>query len=1695
MRFAGFRFGKVLVSLMLGMAAVTASVAITQSASAAPATTYTLTYKAGANGTLSGKASQSVTKGNSGSKVTAVPNTGYEFVSWSDGVKTAARTESGVKGNISVTASFAVQTFKLNYSVSGKGSLTGKASQTVNYNSAGATVTAVPATGYVFVKWSDGVKTAARTDSKVKGDISVSATFAIKVFKVAYVAGKNGTISGDLDQEVNYGDDASAVTAIPAPGYKFVDWSDDVTTAKRTDKDVDGNLTVTANFEIETYKLTYAVSGKGTITGTASQTVQYKGNGTKVTAVPAAGYSFVKWSDGVKTPARTDLARTSSLSVTAQFAIQTFSLKYAAGANGSISGTANQTVDYLQDGVRVTAVPAKGYKFVKWSDELKTAARTDLDRTSNIEVTAIFEAQKFVIRYQAGDGGTITGTAQQTVAYLNSASAVTATPNTGFRFVQWSDGIKTATRTDNDVDADVSVTATFQAITYSLKYSAGTNGSITGNTNQTVGYLGDGATVTAVPATGYKFVQWSDGNKNAARTDLDRTSDLTVSASFTIQTFTVSFTAGSNGSITGSATQTVNYNASATTVTAVPATGYRFVQWSDGIKDASRTPTNVKADLSVTATFAIQTFTLTYGVESNGSITGATPQTVNYNNSGTQVTAVPAAGYRFSQWSDGKTTISRVDATVKANLSVRAIFVIQNFTVTYIAGPNGSITGTLTQSVDYNGSTTSVTAVPAPGYEFEKWSDNKTTVSRSETTVRASKSVTASFKMTAAEIAAQAAAEEAVAAYEAGQIQLLQAAGEAANAVQVVATRSAFFARIHARTEVLATENVSTYENGTIDNLLNAQLAVSALPSGDVRTALQGQIDARSIIVVGDLVTAFEGVYPQSDDQSAGTAAKAAIVLVANDNMLGDVVTRYNTQADNVAENMTARYESGDVYLDYNLLQQAIELSNNTELKPVWIDRVAVLRFGLLFNDCKSVNCTDGSALYAEIDKMTINTDYATQVRADVDAYIIRQTAINMTLDYAYARTSDLAAVYAAIAKVPAEDPAINEMYGWIMNRFWELYPSALAEYDNGLTDSTRIREFAQMYRDNPVHDPNTADLMDDHIIVIEVSRSFNLWQDGANDSIVYDPQPVMAMVDGIKADLAQKAAIPYYVQRIITERLARWINSYVYGEISDPTKIYDQAALIPEQWYVDLGGDKAQTLDAVTIRTAELAVAAFEANPTGSQDDALAKVALVLNAEAKQNFYDRMLRAYVPSVLNAMEPNSMFDPAALIELVQSSSASDNAKGQMIGNIGNATYDHANAMLSDYINGVTLNTDAVFAQIALIPATVDQNAVANIIYETHRALLDRLFNAFNSDPLNVDVAPIWAAVDAFPDQTGWPSDVRNAVTNTLSVLAQQAVDAYEQGQVATADAAWLAIGRLPAWFDQGTLIWLTNRTQVRTAELAVTAFNSGAVTSDVEALAAVALVTDEAVRADFYTRISRHQIELINSLAVPGSFFSFAQQLDLINASLTTDSGKAQLRSEQLSIATAWAYGLVDSYKLGLNGDDVVWQQLDSLALLFPELDTDAVAYLHTDLANRILDFEFNRFVNGEGADGNAVYAALANYSDLTGWPTNVLHDVNNVIAQRGELAVQGYENGSITDREAVLALIDSLSDIYFADAKRLWPDRLNVHDADVLVTALENGTSTDFMAAENAIALVADTWASQALTARYMTVWNLYNA
>lgn len=140
--------------------------------------TVQVTYTAGEHGTIQGDTKQTVNKGGESNRVTAVPDAGYVFEKWSDGVTDAVRYDKNVTEDASYTAIFKEEVqCTVTYEAGMGGTIEGEATQTVEKNGTTKEVTAAAKDGYVFVKWSDGVTTATRNNTNVTASMKVRAEF------------------------------------------------------------------------------------------------------------------------------------------------------------------------------------------------------------------------------------------------------------------------------------------------------------------------------------------------------------------------------------------------------------------------------------------------------------------------------------------------------------------------------------------------------------------------------------------------------------------------------------------------------------------------------------------------------------------------------------------------------------------------------------------------------------------------------------------------------------------------------------------------------------------------------------------------------------------------------------------------------------------------------------------------------------------------------------------------------------------------------------------------------------------------------------------------------------------------------------------------------------------------------------------------------------------------------------------------------------------------------------------------------------------------------------------------------------------------------------------------------------------------------------------------------------------------------
>ncbi|HQO51011.1 MAG TPA: hypothetical protein PK939_11315, partial [Bacteroidales bacterium] len=232
--------------------------------------------------------------------------------------------------------------------------------------------------------------------------------------------------------------------------------------------------------------------------------------------------------------------------------------------------------------------------------------------------------------------------------------------------------------TFTNVVTNHTIQATFQIKTYVLSYLAGSNGSITGQTSQIVSHGGNGTAVTAIPDNSFTFIGWSDGSFSNPRTDLNITSNLSVTASFSSSSYVITATAGTGGSISPSG-QVIVAGGANKTFSILPAYSYQI---ADVLVDgnsvgavASYTFTNVGENHTIEAVFSLRTYTLNYLAGSNGSISGQSNQLVLHGGTGTSVRAVPNSGFAFDSWSDGSLVNPRRDLNVVSNINVTASFI------------------------------------------------------------------------------------------------------------------------------------------------------------------------------------------------------------------------------------------------------------------------------------------------------------------------------------------------------------------------------------------------------------------------------------------------------------------------------------------------------------------------------------------------------------------------------------------------------------------------------------------------------------------------------------------------------------------------------------------------------------------------------------------------------------------------------------------------------------------------------------------------------------------------------------------------------------------------------------------------------------------------------------------------------------
>jgi hypothetical protein len=372
---------------------------------------------------------------------------------------------------------------------------------------------------------------------------------------------------------------------------------------------------------------------------------------------------------------------------------------------------------------------------------------------------------------------------------------LTAAPATGSTFTSWS-GCTSVVGTSCTlvVAAAKTVTATFTLNTYALTVSkAGTGtGTVTSTSPDTRINCGStcsasynhntSVTLNATATTGSTFTGWSGACTGTGTCTVTMNGAQGVTATFAVpsppSTYSLSVTKnGAGAGILASNPAGINCGSTCSasfstgtvvTLQVIPESGSTFTGWSGACSGTGTCMLTMNQAQNVSATLALQSFTLTTTKAGTGAgAVASSPGGIDCGascsatfSSGTNVTltATPATGSTFTAWSGACSGTGTCTVTISQNRTVTATFATQapgyiltirkqgHGSGTVASNPAGISCGTTCRATFSSGTNVTLTATPATGSTFTGWSGACSGTGTCTVTVTQAKSVTATFK-------------------------------------------------------------------------------------------------------------------------------------------------------------------------------------------------------------------------------------------------------------------------------------------------------------------------------------------------------------------------------------------------------------------------------------------------------------------------------------------------------------------------------------------------------------------------------------------------------------------------------------------------------------------------------------------------------------------------------------------------------------------------------------------------------------------------------------------------------------------------------------------------------------------------------------------------------------------------------------
>lgn len=263
-------------------------------------------------------------------ELTAEPEVGWEFDGWQGDIESTENpTTITIEDETEITAVFSRIEYPLEVTIEGEGTVDEQVVQSKTDYPVGTVVelAANAADNWIFSEWSGDLEGELNpAQITVEGPKEVTATFLqTYILTTNTDPEEGGSITPEAGQYIR--DTTLEVEAVSSDGWQFVEWEGDFSgSVNPFSLTINGDKTITANFEREEFELITETEGEGSIdieliSGTDTASGYLFESELRLTAVADENWTFVNWSEDLESEENPiELMMTGTKQVKAHFA-------------------------------------------------------------------------------------------------------------------------------------------------------------------------------------------------------------------------------------------------------------------------------------------------------------------------------------------------------------------------------------------------------------------------------------------------------------------------------------------------------------------------------------------------------------------------------------------------------------------------------------------------------------------------------------------------------------------------------------------------------------------------------------------------------------------------------------------------------------------------------------------------------------------------------------------------------------------------------------------------------------------------------------------------------------------------------------------------------------------------------------------------------------------------------------------------------------------------------------------------------------------------------------------------------------------------------------------------------------------------------------------------------------------------------